>query len=115
MAAKKVLVVDDEAAVRDLVAGLLRHLGHEARTAGTGAEALAALGAADFDLHFVDLQMPGMRGDELAAEIKKRKPDTVVVLITGSEPRELPSAIDHVLLKPFSLDDLRLAIAAVSF
>lgn len=55
--------------------------------------------------------MPGMKGDALAAEIKERKPGLPVILITGEYNRIRPPEIDRVLLKPFSLDHLRVAMA----
>jgi CheY-like chemotaxis protein len=56
--------------------------------------------------------MPGMNGVELAREIKKRKQETPVILITGSQLQNLSPDIDRVLFKPFSAQQLREVIAS---
>src|SRR4051812_13042154 len=71
---KNVLVVDDEAAVRDLLKTLLARLGHSCQTAGSGADALSWMGASHFDLLITDLRMPEMDGGQLALESKYRSP-----------------------------------------
>ena len=58
--------------------------------------------------------MPGMKGDELASEIKKRRPQLPVVLVTGHQPDRLTPDIARVLGKPFSRQDLCATIAAVT-
>lgn len=110
---KCVLVVDDEPAVRELVQFFVRHSGHLAETAASGVEALKKIDAGRFDLVFTDLLMPGMNGDELAREIKKRHPALPIVLLTGYAPRAIPSGISLVLNKPFSREDLNRTIAAL--
>ncbi len=108
---KTVLVVDDETAVRDLVQALLRSLGHTARTASGGPEALDLIQSHSFDLVLTDLAMPGMNGEQLAHEIKKQLPAVPVVLITGLTPANVCPEIARVLGKPFSRDQLRQTIA----
>jgi CheY-like chemotaxis protein len=108
-----VLVVDDEAAVRGLLETLLSHMGFGCQTAATAAEALGCFDRARFDFVITDLHMPDMDGIALAEEIKSRKPGLPVLLITGNRlPRSSP-AIDQVLLKPFSKDQLKEAIAVL--
>jgi len=114
MAEKHVLVVDDEGAVRDLVAGMLRHLGYASQTAANAIDALSHIDTTAFDLVIADLHMPGMAGDQLADEIKKRKPMIPVLLITGDQPETLPPSIDRLLHKPFSLSELREALSALT-
>ena len=111
---KCVLVVDDEPAVRNLVQALLIHIGHLVETAENGFEALCKIEQQEFDLVFTDLFMPGMKGDELAREIKKRKPTLPIVLITGHQPERVSPEFAQVLGKPFSRDDLREAIVALT-
>lgn len=111
---KRVLVVDDQEPVRDLVQALLKHFGHVVETAGSAYEALEKLDASHFDLVFTDFLMPGMNGDELALEIKKRRPHVPIVLITGQQLSRVSPAISLVLEKPFSRDDLRDAICALT-
>jgi CheY-like chemotaxis protein len=114
MAEKHVLVVDDEGAVRDLVAGMLRHLGYTSQTAANATEALRQIETTPFDLVIADLHMPGMPGDQLANEIKRQKPALPFLLITGDQPEGLPPTIDRLLHKPFSLSDLREALSALT-
>jgi CheY-like chemotaxis protein len=114
MVGKHVLVVDDEPPVRELLACLLNRLGHISQTASNGPEALCKLETRDFDLLFVDFHMPGMTGDQLALEIKKRKPEVPVVMITGDPPQHLSNAIDRVLLKPVSLAEIRETISLLA-
>lgn len=111
---KWVLVVDDEPAVRDLVQALVRHIGHFAVTAESGDDALAKIEGTEFDLVFTDFLMPGMKGDQLAREIKKRRPSLPVVLLTGHKPDTISPDINLVLGKPFSRDDLRRTIAQLT-
>ncbi|MCA1615378.1 MAG: PAS domain S-box protein, partial [Acidobacteria bacterium] len=82
-AAALVLVVDDDPEVRDVLADLLRELGHEAVAVGGGATALELLARRDFDLLVTDLAMPEMDGLTLAARVRALAPATRVVLSTG--------------------------------
>ena len=59
--------------------------------------------------------MPGMKGDELANEVKSRKPSVPIVLITGLEPPILSQSFDRVLLKPFSMQALKETIASLTW
>jgi CheY-like chemotaxis protein len=112
MARKRVLVVDDELPVRELIGTMLVHLGHSWEAAGNAAEALAKIESTEFDLVLTDLNMPGMNGVELAREIKKRKQETPVILITGGPFQNLSPDIDRVLHKPFSAQALRDLVAS---
>ena len=114
MASKRVLVVDDELPILDVVASLLHRLGHVSETASSGAEALSKFEANDFDLFLIDFHMPGMTGDQLARELKKRKPGVPVVVITGDRLQSASTDIDRVLFKPVSLARLRDTIASLS-
>ena len=112
MARKRVLVVDDELPVRELLGTMLAHLGHSWEAACDATEALSKIESTEFDLILTDLNMPGMNGVELAHEIKKRNQETPVILITGSHFQSLSPDIDRVLLKPFSAQQFREVIAS---
>jgi CheY-like chemotaxis protein len=76
---------------------------------------LAALEERRFDLIITDYSMPGMKGDELAAQIKQRWPDQRIIMVTGSTDQfnsygTPPSGVDVVINKPFSRLELRAAI-----
>jgi CheY-like chemotaxis protein len=103
----KILMVDDEALVRESMRLLLELDGHEMQEADSGKEALDHLGQKRFDLVFTDFFMPGMKGDELAREVHERNEDTPVVMVTGYPPNPPPSEVAKVVLKPFDLATLR--------
>ena len=97
---------------------MLEHDGHKVQTANNGMEALSLLEQGKFDLVTTDFFMTGMKGDALAAAIKERLPNQPVLMISAngaiakSSGDQLPG-VDLVISKPFSLEDLRKAIAKV--
>ncbi|HXG01832.1 MAG TPA: response regulator [Candidatus Binatia bacterium] len=108
----RVLVVDDEAEVRQAIAELLMEEGHEVTVAADAAEALSRLrtGPAP-DLVLTDLRMPGMSGWELATAVKASYPGVRVGLITGCLAQLPPTpsqqaAVDFVLEKPVDFQSL---------
>jgi CheY-like chemotaxis protein len=111
MAGKQVLVVDDEEVVRQLIEEMLHRLGHFVQTAASGAEALSKIEGTGFDLVITDLNLGGMNGDELALEIRKRRPKLPIVLATGYRLQNEPTKFAGVLFKPFSLDEFRFVVA----
>jgi CheY-like chemotaxis protein len=116
---RRILVVDDEPLVCDAVKLMLDFDGHDVETACSGKEALAKLEASRFDLVITDYEMPGMKGDELAAAIKARDTKQPVVMITAyaellqSSGNPL-TGVDWLISKPFLLENLREAIAKVT-
>jgi DNA-binding NtrC family response regulator len=83
MTPKKILVVDDQESMREMLADLIDVMGHEAKTVGGAQEALAALESRDVDLVITDLNMPMIDGLELMKRIKTRQPALPVIIITG--------------------------------
>jgi len=112
---KHILLVDDEQDVRDTLKLLLELDEHAVVEAKNGREALEMFTQDPFDLVISDYMMPEMRGDELAANIKRLAPSQPILMLTGSlEMTEGCSPqVDAVLRKPFSLADLRRAIAGL--
>ena len=115
---RQILVVDDEPAVRDSIKMMLQFYGHAVQTANGSKEALSFLEKCKFDLIITDYSMPGMKGDELAAVIKKRLPHQPIIMITAYAEMLKSSGnpltgVDFMLTKPFLLEDLREAIAKV--
>jgi CheY-like chemotaxis protein len=104
----KILVADDDDAVRGLVAGCLRAAGYEVLEAATGDEALGHSDSAP-DLLIADLVMPPCGGLELGETLRERVPGLAVLHISGYAPRtEFNGDASAVLLsKPFSLTELR--------
>lgn len=114
-----VLVVDDEPAIRTAVARYLSSLGHHVDVAASGREALDRLSSRSFDLILLDLRMPDMAGDALYRELIARDAAHAgrIVFITGEDASSpatqsfLQASGRPVIGKPFSLDDLRRALA----
>jgi DNA-binding NtrC family response regulator len=113
---ERVVVVEDETAVRDLLEEVLRGAGYDVIGYPNGLTALEALHAgAEADLVISDLRMPGMGGDELLTQLRASRPELNVVVITAFGSIE--SAIEMVkagaydyLTKPFGSDELLLTV-----
>lgn len=102
----RILVVDDDPAVREVTATFLEELGHEILEAEDGPSALRTLETAEIDLMVADLAMPLMSGAELAATVKASHPRMPVLLVTGyAELDKLPKEYP-LLHKPFRQADL---------
>jgi PAS domain S-box-containing protein len=113
----RVLVVDDEARLAALAAGMLRRDGHQTTEACSGQEAIERLRAQPFDLVISDLSMgDGMNGWELAAETGRMSPGLPVVLATGwgaaiDEEEANRRGVRAVLAKPYRIAELRETVA----
>jgi len=114
----RILAVDDEPAVSKAMQMLLNYDGHEVQTADSGETALAMFEPDKFDLVITDYSMIGMKGDQLAARIKQRRPNQPVIMVTAfadqfNAPGGPSGGADCVINKPFSIAELREAIARV--
>ena len=112
----KILITEDEDALRIFVARALKLDGHETVEAGDGAAGLEALRGGAFDLLLSDIRMPVMDGIELAHRASETHPGLKILLMTGyAEQREraedLNGKVVDVVSKPFSLPDIRMAVA----
>jgi len=110
-----VLIVDDEPAVRDIMARWVASLGLSARTASGADEALDTLREAPCDLAVIDVMMPGHDGLWLATEVQREHPHTAVVLATAytsllEGDTGQPRPIADLLIKPFARDRFALAV-----
>ena len=118
-ASLRILVVEDEPLVREVLGVYLAEDNHTVTTAENGREGLEKFRAGTFDLVMTDRSMPEMNGDALAAEIKKLQPAQPVLLLTGfgdimAGSGEMPAGVDLVVSKPFTLTTLRSAIAKLT-
>lgn len=108
-----ILIVDDEASARVSLAEILRLEGYQVDTAASGEEAIRFLEKAEdpLDLVLLDLKMPGMDGLEVAEELKKQCPSTVIVLLTAFGTLEtaiqaMRDGAHDYLLKPCPIPDI---------
>jgi DNA-binding NtrC family response regulator len=112
----RILVVDDERAIRIALRGLLTKEGHEVEEAESGEAAVAAIGETRFDLVLTDLALGEVDGMAVMRASKAARPEVPVVLITahGSEKvavQAMKAGADDYVKKPFDIDELRLVIA----
>ena len=114
----KVLCVDDDPAIRDLYKRFLAHYGYEVVLAEDGRQALSLFHTKKIDAVVPDYEMPGMTGEELASNIKRRSPKVPVILVSGcySVVKEAPRSVDAALSKGAPIkelvDRIRLLLAA---
>jgi PAS domain S-box-containing protein len=109
---ERILIVDDEEHVRELIGRMLQHLGYRVEAVDSGPEALAAVAKkARFDAVILDMNMPTMSGKEVCERLKKVKPDLKVVVSTGYSDASLESTlqrklVDGFLQKPYQMEEL---------
>jgi putative two-component system response regulator len=113
---ERILVVDDEEQIRNLLRRLLEAQGYACETAGCTSEARQLLEADPFSLVLSDVNMPGGSGIDLAHEIVERYPDVAVVMVTGVDDRKAANAaLEHgaygYVLKPFKPNELAINVA----
>ena len=110
---KRILLVDDDAGALESIKLLLRIDRHTVAEAKDAREAMNHLAHQQFDLVILDYFMPGMRGDELAASLKRYAPNVPILMITAyfEKLSESEKPVDAVLAKPFAVEDLRQTVA----
>ena len=112
---RRILIVDDEAGVRELFAAWLREESYECKTAASADEALANLATDIYALVISDMMMPGRNGVELLREVRARYPDTAVIMVSGVDrPQRVRDALRvgafDYLIKPCELGVLTLSV-----
>jgi len=112
---KRILIVDDEANVRTVFSDVLRRESYIVKGAKDGPEAIKAIDEETFDLALVDLRMPVMDGIEVLENIKKRKPQILVIIYTGygsitTAVEAMRKGAADYLNKPFSPQELKSSI-----
>lgn len=115
-----ILVVDDQAPIRESIAEILKHAGHVVQCCAGAIEALALLERNSFDVIITDLKMPGMNGLEFIRELESRQVDAQVVMVTAHA--SVTSAVEAMrhgafdyIEKPFDADQIeRLVSRAMS-
>jgi two-component system, OmpR family, response regulator MprA len=114
----RILVVDDEPAVRDAVERALRLDGHDVLLAANGGEALETLDARPPDAVVLDLLMPRVDGLELCRRMRRRGDRTPVLMLTARDAVSdrvagLDAGADDYLVKPFALEELLARVRAL--
>ncbi len=114
----KVLVVDDEEDIVEVIQDRLEAYGFTVATAGTGLEALRKLSTEKFDGIFLDVKMPEMGGIEALEEIRKRDSKIPIIIITSSSTKEsaieaMAKGANEYVLKPFEWEELKSKIEKV--
>ena len=112
----RILAVEDDANIREILGIYLAEDGHSVELAAEGAEALAKFEKDRFDLLLTDYSMPNMSGDHLAAAVREADPKIRIALLTGfgsQLPQRAPLRleVDAIISKPFTFETLRQGIA----
>jgi two-component system response regulator AtoC len=116
--ARRVLLVDDEEDIVEVIQDRLEAYGFTVTTAGTGLEALQKLSVEKFDGIFLDVKMPEMGGIEALEEIRKTDKQIPVIIITASSTRDaaieaIAKGANEYVLKPFAWEELKAKIEKV--
>ncbi len=111
MSDKSILVIDDEEEITSIFEEVLTNAGYDVTTVCSGEEAIEILSKQKFKVILSDLKMPGMTGDELCWNIRKKDTNTVIIAITGyhmdfTKEHFQEIGFNDYLLKPVSLSDL---------
>jgi two-component system response regulator AtoC len=113
-----ILIVDDEEIVRESLASWLEEDGYEVKVAENADRALERLPEKDWNLAMVDLKMPGMDGIELMDEIRKIRPETIVIIMTAyatvdTAVQAMKKGAYDYIVKPFNPEDLSMTIRKI--
>jgi two-component system response regulator MprA len=118
MAAGRILVVDDDRRLRDMLRRALESVGYEVDTAEDGGRALAAISGRTFDLVVLDVLMPGVDGLGVARRLRGRGDPVPVLMLTARDAvtdrvAGLDAGADDYLVKPFAIDELLARVRAL--
>ena len=113
MSKRRILIVEDEPAIRRLASRMLKLMGVDVMEAGDGHEALKCLEnpGGTFDAILTDFRLPDIQGNDLAVWMREKMPGIPIIYFTGSSPQEIPSEElaredTHFLGKPFTKEAL---------
>ncbi len=114
----RVLAIDDEKRVRQIIYAMLKADGHYPEVVESGQEGIDAIQQQDFDLVIVDRAMPCMSGDEVAAAVHKIRPEIPVIMLTGfgdimKDRGECPVGVSRIMTKPITFAELRRFVESV--
>lgn len=114
----RILLIDDDASLREVLSFALREMGHEVSAHGDGAHALATLREGTSELVVTDLKMPGMDGMEVLRRVRAFDSTIPVVILTafgtiGDAVEAMKEGASHYLTKPYNREELRITIDQV--
>jgi len=114
----KVLLVEDDATMADLVAYNLRRQGLEVATCADGAEGLRMAKDYSFTLVMLDLMLPSVDGLQIVDELRRVRPDVPILMVTARSEEEtklrgFAAGVDDYLTKPFSMEELVARVKAL--
>ena len=117
-APRRILVVEDDPSISDIVSTALRFQGHSVTQADDGPEGLRLAVADDVDLVVLDVMLPGLDGFEVCRRLRETGSDVPVLFLTARDETEhrirgFSTGGDDYLTKPFSVDELVLRVAAI--
>lgn len=115
----RVLIVDDERAVRDSLSRALRLDGYEVESVGTGMDAVTAIPEKNIDVVVLDVQMPGLDGLDTCRLLRARGEELPILMLTARSSLSdrvagLDAGADDYLPKPFALDEIRARLRALT-
>ena len=118
MTKKRILIVDDDRAMRLALSESLESCGYHIQAVENGSDALNLFPKAKFDLVVTDMRMPGMTGIEVLKGVKNMSPDIPVILVTaygtvGTAVEAMKEGAAEFIMKPFSLDDIESVVRNV--
>jgi len=107
----RVLVIEDETRLRELIARTLRHEGYDVQTLEDGADGYAEARTGGYDAIILDVMLPTMSGLEICLRLRRQAVDTPILMLTARDAIEdrvagLDSGADDYLVKPFAFDEL---------
>ena len=111
----RILIVDDEEVIRDVLGTLLEREGYDVSVAPTAGDALALFESEPYDLILLDLMLPDRPGLELMRDIRRQDPDAVVVIVTAYSSIEgaieaMRDGAFHYIPKPFQNQEVLLTV-----
>lgn len=113
---KKILIVEDDLDINNLLAEILKGAGYETDSAYTGREALLLLKLKEYDLVILDLMMPNMTGEEVIQEIRKNNKISIIVISAKGDKdtkiNVLKLGADDFIKKPFDIDEVLAQVQA---
>ena len=113
----RLLIVDDEMRIRELIKKYAKFEGYEVDEAADGMEALEKCRSNDYDLVILDIMMPELDGFSVCRELRKNRPVPVIILSARGEEYDrihgFELGIDDYVVKPFSPQELMMRVAAV--